>query len=148
MGSLQQQQQQQQPVQPSALETAGLWSRISFSWVGPLIHKGWHSLQLERDDARFLLPQDTDAPQLSQQFEAAYSKLKVGCTAAASVWALDYSGAGGAAAATTSHAAGVAGVSGAAIGRTGPGCQYRLVHRDGLHLLAVQNAPGDISVCC
>jgi hypothetical protein len=80
MGSPQkQQQQQQQPVQPSAIEAAGLWSRISFSWVGPLIHKGWHSLQLERDDARFLLPQDTDAPQLSQQFEAAYGKLKVGC---------------------------------------------------------------------
>jgi hypothetical protein len=72
-----QHQQQQQQQQVSALEAAGLWSRTSFSWAGPLIHKGWHSLQLERDDARFLLPQDTDAPQLSQQFEAAYGKLKV-----------------------------------------------------------------------
>jgi hypothetical protein len=76
--SQQQQQQQQQP--PSAIEAAGLWSRISFSWVAPLIHKGWHTLQLEQDDARFLLPQDTDAPQLSRQFEAAYGKLKVCCS--------------------------------------------------------------------
>jgi hypothetical protein len=101
MGSPQQQQQQQQQpaVQPSAIEAAGLWSRISFSWVGPLIHKGWHSLQLERDDARFLLPQDTDVPQLSQQFEAAYGKLKVGCTAAAAAAAAAAVAAAGAAAA-------------------------------------------------
>lgn len=61
----------------SAYERAGVWSHISFSWVGPLIHKGWNQLKLDSNDAASLIPHDTDAPQLSDQFEAVYAKLKV-----------------------------------------------------------------------
>ena len=67
------------PPGTSAIERAGLWSRISFNWVGPLIHKGWHNLKFEQDEARFLMPAHDDAPQLSQRFEQTMSQLKVGC---------------------------------------------------------------------
>ena len=61
----------------SAYERAGLWSRIAFSWPQPLIDKGWHNLVLEANDARFLMPNDTDADALANDFESAYSRLKV-----------------------------------------------------------------------
>lgn len=70
------------PVPPkgaSALERAGLWSRISFSWVGPLIKEGWIDLKFEQDGARFLMPAQDDAPQLSEQFEQSYATVKVSC---------------------------------------------------------------------
>lgn len=61
----------------SAYERAGLWARISFSWAHPLIHKGWHNLVLGADDARFLMPDDTDADALASKWESAYAKVKV-----------------------------------------------------------------------
>jgi hypothetical protein len=61
----------------SALERAGIWSRISFSWVTPLIQRGWLDLRFEEDGARFLMPARDDAPQLSEQFEQSYAKVKV-----------------------------------------------------------------------
>jgi hypothetical protein len=65
------------PHKQSALERAGLWSRISFAWVGPLIRKGWLDLKFQEDAARFLMPVCDDAPQLSQQFEQSYAHVKV-----------------------------------------------------------------------
>jgi hypothetical protein len=61
----------------SALERASIWARISFSWVGPLIKKGWLDLKFEQEGARFLMPACDDAPQLSEQFEQSYAKVKV-----------------------------------------------------------------------
>lgn len=61
----------------SALERASIWARISFSWVGPLIKKGWVDLNFEQEGARFLMPAYDDAPQLSEQFEQSYAKVKV-----------------------------------------------------------------------
>eukprot|EP00878_Enallax_costatus_P014214 GHUV01014868.1.p1 GENE.GHUV01014868.1~~GHUV01014868.1.p1 ORF type:complete len:677 (+),score=122.01 GHUV01014868.1:181-2211(+) len=60
----------------SAYERAGLWSRIAFSWPQPLIDKGWQNLVLEANDARFLMPNDTDADALASDFESVYSRLK------------------------------------------------------------------------
>lgn len=71
-----------QPCPPgtSAYERAGIFSRISFAWVGPLIKKGWLQLKFEENEARFLVPARDDAPQLSTQFEQSYAKVKVrGC---------------------------------------------------------------------
>lgn len=65
------------PQKQSALERAGLWSRISFAWVGPLIKQGWLDLKFQEDAARFLMPACDDAPQLSQQFEQSYAQVKV-----------------------------------------------------------------------
>jgi hypothetical protein len=61
----------------SALERAGVWSRISFSWVTPLIQRGWLDLKFEQDGARFLMPARDDAPELSEQFEQSYARVKV-----------------------------------------------------------------------
>lgn len=65
------------PAGTSALEKAGIMSRISFSWVGPLIEKGWVQLEFPADGARFLVPAHDDAIQLSQQFEWSYAHVKV-----------------------------------------------------------------------
>jgi hypothetical protein len=124
--------QQQQPVHRSAIEAAGLWSKISFSWVGPLISKGWHTLQLKRDDAQFLMPHDTDAPQLSQTFEAAYGKLKVGCTAAAAA-----AGAAVAAFVTFGVCCWWCWCFGRSNWQDSAELLVQTVHRDGLHQLAV-----------
>jgi len=61
----------------SAYEKAGLWARISFSWVAPLIKEGWYKLKFEANEARFLMPCREDAPQLSQEFEQSYAQVKV-----------------------------------------------------------------------
>jgi len=65
------------PKGASAYEKAGVWSHISFSWVTPLIQRGWHSIVFKEDDAQFLMPTSDDASQLAETFEAAYLKNKV-----------------------------------------------------------------------
>jgi hypothetical protein len=45
--------------------------------VGPLIKEGWIDLKFEQDGARFLMPAQDDAPQLSEQFEQSYATVKV-----------------------------------------------------------------------
>lgn len=66
------------PPGTSALERAGLWSRISFAWVGPLIDQGWQQLHFQENEARFLMPACDDAAALSAQFEKTYAAVKVG----------------------------------------------------------------------
>jgi hypothetical protein len=65
------------PLGTSAYERAGLWARISFSWVSPLIARGWKDLKFSENGARFLMPAADDAPALSQSFEHRYGQLKV-----------------------------------------------------------------------
>jgi hypothetical protein len=60
----------------SASERAGLWSKISFSWVGPLIKSGW-AKELDEEDARFLVPSYDDATALAEGFDAAFAATKV-----------------------------------------------------------------------
>lgn len=55
----------------------GLWSHISFSWVGPLIAKSWRDILLQPGDAAFLLPPDDHAAALSARFDAAYKATQV-----------------------------------------------------------------------
>jgi hypothetical protein len=69
----------------SAIERASLWSKTTFSWVGPLIQKGADNEAFEDRDALFLVRQTDDVIYLSQQFSHTYENLakkyKVGTAA-------------------------------------------------------------------
>ena len=60
----------------SALERAGFWSKVSFSWVGPLLKSGW-TKELEEEDARFLVSGCDDALALAEKFDTAFAATKV-----------------------------------------------------------------------
>ncbi|KIZ02657.1 hypothetical protein MNEG_5307 [Monoraphidium neglectum] len=53
---------------------AGIWSRICWTWVNPLINKGWAET-LEEDDARFLVPARDEVEPLAARFESKYEQI-------------------------------------------------------------------------
>lgn len=52
---------------------AGLISRLCWTWVTPLVQRGWAET-LEEDDARYLVPQKDEAERLAAQFDEEYKK--------------------------------------------------------------------------
>jgi hypothetical protein len=62
---------QLQPQKPCAHRGA---RRLCFSWVNPLIAKGW-TQQLQEDDARFLVPPADEAEPLAAEFDAKYAQV-------------------------------------------------------------------------
>ncbi len=63
-------------IKPVGEHTAGIWSRICFNWVKPLISQGTWG-QLEEPTAQAFLPPCDDAAYLSAQFWQVYNAYKV-----------------------------------------------------------------------
>ena len=62
--------------EPLGLAHATPYEKLYFSWVNPLIDKGFHDI-FDEQEARFLLPPEDDAPALAHQFENCYADVKV-----------------------------------------------------------------------
>jgi hypothetical protein len=60
----------------SAIERASLYSKATFSWVGPLIDRGVEGEALGDTDACFLVRSTDDVFHLSAQFDATYRALE------------------------------------------------------------------------
>lgn len=57
-------------------ESAGLWKRLTFSYVAPLIRLGWRG-EVQEDTAEKFHPSRYDADVLAGNFDAAYNAVKV-----------------------------------------------------------------------